>query len=167
MPLIHKARLIVTGEPSVLWSIVNFYFCMDGDLPRVSPHQCRRFFIWVFSFTLKVECLGGFEGLWVAASIEFHCLMACHFNSSGTCLATLHTYFLLSSRHADVFSDQLQVGKINSPKHHFLQLIYHVSFRTTDDQPECMLRIQFSNHFHCKKKLLLAFAIFSNDFKIA
>lgn len=45
MPLIHVVKPLVTGEPSVLRSIMNFYFCMDGDLPGASPHQCRGFFI--------------------------------------------------------------------------------------------------------------------------
>jgi len=41
---------------------MNFYFYVDGDLPGVSPHQCRGFFRAV-SFALKVECLGGCGGL--------------------------------------------------------------------------------------------------------
>lgn len=45
VPLIHKVKPLTTGEPGVLLSIVNFYFCIEEDLPGVNSHPCRGFLI--------------------------------------------------------------------------------------------------------------------------
>lgn len=111
VPLIHKVKPLMTGEPSVLLSIMNFYFCMDRDWSEPSPLQRIPHFR-IFSFALKGGLLEAGKGsvstavpcypLWIAHLRAHHLILVAHKHFAGT--------LLLSSRHTDVFTGQLQVG---------------------------------------------------------
>lgn len=106
VPLIHKVKPFTTGEPSVLLSIVNFYFCMDGDLPGVDSHHCTGFLIseslallweWGSWRLRRVQLIQ----LYLATLSEFHTwdlitsILAAHKCFAGTLPLVIQTHWCL------------------------------------------------------------------------